>query len=286
MEKPMGIRLPELKKAYSAAKASKQIVQIGTQHLSAGTYQPVAQFVRSGRLGIISRVHHEGCWNGPRWRPVPAVKQIQPQDTDWKAWLAGHDDRPFDPSLYFEFRLYQEFSNGIADQWLTHALAGVHHVMDDYFPANVVANGGVFIYKDGRENPDTFQATFVYPKGWMYSYAAMFGNDQNDAPGGFTQFYGQNGTIEGNREAGYVVTGQGGGDRPERILERIELGKTAAMNHIQNWLDSMRSRKTPNADIRSGYASSVASIMAQQSYISGKRLYWDARKEEIADQPV
>jgi predicted dehydrogenase len=284
LEKPMGNVLSEVKAAYKIAKASRQVVQVGTQGLSTGNYQAARAFVRSGKLGTITRVSHEGSFNGPRWRPIPAVKEIREKDTDWKAWLMGRRARPFDPQLYFEFRLYREFSNGICDQWLTHAVAGVHHVMDEHFPVSVVASGGVLLYKDGRENPDTFHASFVYPRGFLFDYAAMFGNDYP----GHIRYYGQNGTIErGTGEgAGYLVRPLGGGTRPEKIKEEIKLPPVNPVNHVQNWLECLRTRATPNADLLSGYAHSVASMMAFRADVTGKRIYWDPRREEIVDRPV
>lgn len=280
-EKPMGNQLGEVKEAYRVARASKQIVQLGTQGLSTGHYQAAAAFVRSGKLGRISRVVHEASFNGPRWRPIAAVKEIRESETDWKAWLMGRPRRPFDPSLYFEFRLYREFSNGIADQWLTHAIAGVHHIMDDYFPESVVASGGVLVHKDGRENPDTFQAVFTYPKGFVFSYGAQFGND---FPGS-VRFFGQNGTLERGAEVGqYTARGLGGGQRPEKLAAEVKLEPVNPVPHMQNWLDCMRSRKAPNADLLSGYAHSVVSIMAAQAERSGKKLYWDRKREEITDR--
>jgi predicted dehydrogenase len=284
LEKPMGNVLSEVKAAYRAAKASKQVVQLGTQGLSTGNYQAAREFVKSGKLGAISRVSHEGTFNGPRWRPIAAVKEIRQQDTDWKAWLMGRRNRPFDPQLYFEFRLYREFSNGICDQWLTHAVAGVNHVMDETFPVSVVAGGGVLLYKDGRENPDTFHASFLYPRGFLFDYSAMFGNDYP----GHIRYFGQNGTIErGSGEgAGYVVKPLGGGKRPEQIKEEIALKPINPRNHVQNWLECLRSRKTPNADLLSGYAHSVVSMMAARAELTGKRIYWDAKREEIVDRPA
>src|SRR5262249_40425181 len=153
-------------------------------------------------------------WQGQVWRPVPAVNQIRAAETDWKAWLMGHPARDFDPKLYFEFRVYREVSNGLADQGLSHALAFVHQAMDDWFPRSVVANSGIFLYKDGRENPDTFEATFVFPKGFMYSWSAMFGNDHP----GVTRVYGENGTIE-SAQGGFVVKPVGGRRLPTKITE-------------------------------------------------------------------
>lgn len=282
LEKPMGNVLSELKEAYRVARASKQVVQIGTQGLSTGSYQAVAAFVRGGKLGKISRVVHEGTFNGPRWRPVKAVSEIREQDTDWKAWLMGRKPRPFDPHLYFEFRVYREFSLGIPDQWLTHAIAAVHHIMDDYFPVSVVAQGGVLVHKDGRENSDTFQAVFTYPKGFLYGYSAQFGNDYP----GFSRYYGENGTIERAGEGGgWVARPTGGGSRPEKLAQETKIEPVAPVPHVKNWLDCMRSRATPRADIHAGFAGSVAAIMAAQAELSGKRLYWDRRKEVITDRP-
>jgi predicted dehydrogenase len=283
-EKPMGNVLGELKEAYRVAKASRQVVQLGTQGLSTGHYQAAAAWVRNGALGKISRVQHEASFNGPRWRPIPAVNEIRAAETDWAAWLMGRPRRPFDPHLYFEFRLYREFSNGIPDQWLTHAIAGVHHIMDDHFPESVVASGGVMVYKDGRENSDTFAATFTYPKGFVFSYAAQFGNDYP----GHVRYFGQNGTLErsGDEGGGYVARGLGGGKRPERLAEEVRLEPIRPVSHMKNWLDCMRSRATPNADLLSGYAHSVASIMAAQAERTGKKVYWDRKREEIVDRPV
>jgi predicted dehydrogenase len=284
-EKPMGNVLAELKEAYQVVKASKQVVQVGTHRLSNGSCQAAAAFVRTGKLGKISRVDHQGSFNGPRWSPVAAVKEIREKDTDWKAWLMGHKARPFDARLYFEYRLFREFSNGIADQWLTHAVAAVNHVMDDYFPVSVVANGDVLVYPDGRESSDTLGATFLYPKGFLFTYAAMFGNNYP----GHVRYFGQNGTIErvgGDDDGYYVVKGLGGGDRPEKIKEDVVLKPIAPVSHLRNWMECMRSRKTPNADVRSGYAHSVASIMAARAEWTGKKLYWDRKREEIVDRPV
>jgi predicted dehydrogenase len=105
------------------------------------------------------------------------VNQIRQEDTDWRHWLMTKPDRPFDPRLYFEFRLYKDFSSGIPDQWMSHAIDMVHWFMDDHFPRSVAAHGGVFAWHDGRENPDTFHTLLEYPKGFLVSYSTSFGND-------------------------------------------------------------------------------------------------------------
>ena len=90
---------------------------------------------------------------------------------DWRRWLMTKPYRPFDPQLYFEYRLYKNYSSGISDQWMSHGIDMVHWFMDDHFPKSVMAHGGVFAWKDGRENPDTFQAVLEYPSGFLVSYS-------------------------------------------------------------------------------------------------------------------
>jgi predicted dehydrogenase len=297
-EKPMGNVLAEAKAARDAVLARNLIVQIGTQRRSE-PYQVAAQkLFRSGACGEVSKV--EAVWNyrGPRWRGRPEVKQIREEDTDWRQWLMSKPYRPFDPQLYFEYRLYKDFSSGISDQWLSHAIDMIHWFMDDHFPRSVVAHGGVFAWHDGRENPDTFQALLEYPKGFLVSYSTSFGND---APS-FIRFMGKKATLinlgpegtprwksveeKGNfesdpevvREEKWVSLPGDGGRGPAATPDHD-------LSHMTNWLEALRAGKQPSAPVQAGYAHSVACIMAARAYWEGKRLYWDPKTESILDHP-
>ncbi len=137
VEKPMGNVLSEAKAARDAVLQAKTVVQVGTQHRSE-PYQVAAQKVAaSGALGDVSKVEIVWNYHGPRWRGRPEVKEIREQDTDWKAWLMTKPPRPFDPQIYCEFRLYKEFSSGIPDQWMSHAIDTVHWFMSDNYPVSV-----------------------------------------------------------------------------------------------------------------------------------------------------
>ncbi|HTQ56534.1 MAG TPA: Gfo/Idh/MocA family oxidoreductase [Bryobacteraceae bacterium] len=298
-EKPMGNVLEEAKAARDAVLAGHRIVQVGTQHRSE-VYQIAARdLIRTGALGEVTK--YEIVWNyhGPRWRGRPQVQQIRPEDTDWKHWLLTKPDRPFDPRLYFEFRLYKEFSGGIADQWMSHAIDLVHFFLDDHFPRSVVSHGGVFAWPDGRENPDTFHTLLEYPKGFLVSYATSFGNDCDS----FTRIMGKKATLinlggEGSQRWKRVEEKGTHEDNP--FIHRAESfvtlpGKSepglpftsdSDPSHMANWLDCLRSREQPHATVRDGFAHSVAVIMAARAYREGKKLWWDAAGETIRDAPV
>ena len=133
-EKPMANDLDEAKAARDAVLAKKVIVQIGTQHRSEPYQIAVRDLIKTGALGEVSKVEIVWNYHGPRWRERPEVKQIRQEDTDWKKWLLSKPYRPFDPQVYFEFRLYKDFSSGIADQWMSHGIDLVDHFAERQFP--------------------------------------------------------------------------------------------------------------------------------------------------------
>ncbi len=299
-EKPMGNRLDEVKAARDAVLQRNRVVQIGTQHRSELYPRAARDLVATGALGDVSKVEIVWNYHGPRWRGRPEVQQIQERETDWPAWLMTHDARPFDPRLYFEFRLYKEFSSGIPDQWMSHGIDLVHWFMDDPFPVSVAAHGGVFAWHDGRENPDTFQALLEYPKGFLVSYATSFGND---APS-FTRYMGKRATlmnIGGEGSPRYQLVEERGtheddaGIYEKRATRDVLLPGSSALpptgigdedlHHMANWFECLRSRQAPHATVHEGFAHSVACIMAARSYREGRRLYWDAATEQIVDTP-
>ena len=134
VEKPMGNVLAEAKAARDAVKQHKRIVQVGTQHRSEPYPRAAHDLVQTGVLGDVSKVEIVWNYHGPRWRGRPESKQVKEQDTDWRKWLMTKPYRPFDPQIYCEFRLYKEFSSGIPDQWMSHAMDLVHWFMNDDYP--------------------------------------------------------------------------------------------------------------------------------------------------------
>jgi len=298
VEKPMANVLAEAKAAREAVIKAKAIVQVGTQHRSEPYQVAAHNVVRSGALGDISKVEIVWNYHGPRWRGRPEVKQIREQDTDWGKWLLTKPSRPFDPQLYFEFRLYKEFSSGIPDQWMSHAIDLVHWFMEDNYPLSVVSHGGVFAWHDGRENADTFQALLEYPKGFLVSYSTSFGND---APG-FTRYMGKKATlinIGGEGAPRYQLIEEKGTHEDDADIDSKRASKfislpgekgvppmgidDLSLEHMGNWFDCMRSRKEPNASVHAGFAHSVTCMMAAESYWKGRKTFWDSKTETFSD---
>ncbi len=297
-EKPMATELADAKAAREAFRRSKRIVQIGTQHRSEPYQRETKKIIDSGALGDISKIEIVWNYNGPRWRGRPEVKKIREQDTNWKKWLLNKPDRPFDPQAYFEFRLYRDFSSGIASQWMSHGIDLVHYFMDDHFPRSAAAHGGVYAWHDGRENPDTFQALLEYPKGFMVSYSTSFGNDSDS----FSRIMGKKATLyneggEGSPRWRLVQEVGNHEDNPyiKRPWRFVTLPGSDQpgppgigdedLSHVTNWLECLRSGEQPHATVNDGFAHSVAIIMAARAQREGRTLYWDPKAEDIVTQP-
>lgn len=335
-EKPFANVLSEAIETRDLVKRSRQIVQMGTQHRSQRYPLAVRDIIRSGRIGDIIHIEQEWNVNEERWRFKPEdtgeskemlmdvnlewkkwlndrPSKLREEDTDWKRWLLGKPYRPFDPHVYLEFRLYKDFSSGIFDQWLSHGCDLVHLWTDEAYPESVMATGGTFLWKDGRDNPDTCVAAVTYPKGFLYTYKTTFGNSYRS----FSRVMGRDGTIEnygGEGASLFTVTREGGRhefDPPDSgpVYSQVPLAAHAGdaeeivrlegapapnslgpsdddVGHLTNWLDAMKARTQPNATVDHGFSHAIVCIMAAQSYWSGKRLYWDPKNEKILDHPA
>ena len=316
VEKPFANTLADAKEARAAVKASKQVVQMGTQHRSQPYQRAVRDIIRSGRIGKVVKIAQEWDVNMQRWGTRnKEISELRQEDTDWNRWLLGKPYQPFDPRVYLEFRLFRKFSSGIFDQWMSHGSDLVHLWTDETHPASASANGGVYVWNDGRENGDTATVAFTYPKGFLHTFTTTFGNSYRS----FTRIQGTKGTIDnfgGEGASLFMVTREGGPHEPDPAGDIAQPRYTAPPGmgpasdgaeivrvpgapeadsigpddddsfHLQNWLDAMRSRGVPNATVDNGFSHAVACMMAAQSYWSGKRVYWDAQREEIVDAPV
>jgi predicted dehydrogenase len=307
-EKPMANTLEDAKLARDSVKASKQVVQMGSQWLSDPYQQRVREMIREGKLGKIVSISQSWNFNGPRWH-VPKdenIAAIREQDTDWNRWLLGRAARPFDPRAYFEFRIFKDFSGGITDQWYSHGSGLAHFYLDTFIPDDTVSNGGIFAWHDVRENPDTFQCISTFAeKEVLYTYSTTFGNGYGD----HTIIRGTRGTLsspggEGSPQWWFqpetksawrthkVFDLKTGDVKPEPVTlpgrpEPPAIGQSDDLQaHTDNWMQCMRSRKTPNGSIETGFAHAVAVVMATRSYREGKKFYWDRKNEKIVEQPT
>jgi predicted dehydrogenase len=269
IEKPMSIDLGYANQALDLARAQERVVQAGTQHRSEGTYLGAAKFLGTGALGKISRISVAMNFNQARWlRPVDNCLAV---DVDWDAFLLHREPRPFDAKLLRRWQLYRYCSNGMAGLWMTHYADLVHLLTGAKYPARAVALGGTFVWKDGREHSDTFHATVEYPEEFLFDWSMGLAN----ANGTHFTVHGTNGTLD--LETWKIIPEPG----KEKELPAGPVPREPNQSHMGNWLDCLRTRKRPNADIQFGHQHAVTTIMAAKALESGARQKYDSTQRVI-----
>jgi predicted dehydrogenase len=283
-EKTMTWSVPEAEECLGAAKKSDRVVQIGLQHESSGSLADARKWIKDGIVGKITQVESWMSRNTPhgkgQWvRKVPA--DCTAQNVNWKAFLNGRPDREFDPFKFINWRLYWEFSGGNVTENMVHQIAWIMTALDLPEPSAAYMSGGVFSEKDGRQVPDTIVATLEYPADTVVTWQSTFSNSHY---GLGERLLGSDGTIEHISGATDMVTGKSSeGIRyyPEKANRHdgaALTGETPNQNHMANWVDCARTRKTPNASVEIGYRSAIAAHMANISYRRKQRVTLEMAK--------
>ena len=283
-EKTMTWSVAEADQCLAAAKNSNRVVQIGLQHESSGSLADARKWIKDGIVGKVTQVESWMSRNSPHGKGQ-WVRQVPPdcttQNVNWKAFLNGRPDREFDPFKFINWRLYWEFSGGNITENMVHQIAWIMTALDLPEPSAAFMSGGVFSEKDGRQVPDTIVVTLEYPADTVVTWQSTFSNSHY---GLGERLLGSDGTIEHISGATDMVTGRSAeGIRyyPESVNRHngtALTGETPNQNHMANWIECVRSRKTPNASVEIGYRSAIAAHMANMSYRRKQRVTLEMAK--------
>jgi len=283
-EKTMTWSIPEAEQCLAAAKKSERVVQIGLQHESSGVLAEARQWIKAGLAGKITQVESWMSRNTPhgkgQWvREVPP--DCTPQNVDWKAFLNGRPDRAFDAYKFINWRLFWEFSGGNVTENMVHQIAWIMTALDLPVPTAACMSGGIFSEKDGREVPDTIAVTFEFPSDVVVTWQSTF---SNSLYGLGERLLGSDGTIEHVAGVTDMVTGKSREEiryfpeKANRPGGTSLTGQTPDQNHMANWIDSIRTRKTPNAPVELGYRSAIAAHIANIAYRQKQRVTLEMAK--------
>lgn len=303
-EKPFAETMDDATAALKAVKTSNRIVQIGSQRRSGPNYKAAADFIQQGKFGPITMVELTWNVNQPgRWRRPELVKKIKKEDTDWKRFLLNRPFEEWDPRKYLEYRLFWPYSSGMPGQWMSHQIDTVHWFTGLPHPRSVVANGGIYMWKDGRRNWDTTTAVFDYgplndpSSGFQVVFSSrMHNGDEHPA-----ELYYSNGgelnliTNKVSSEGGLQKNFAEAMNMQSNLLPDVDLVKesvqvVASANtggdaltsaHMRNWMECVRSRQQPNAPVEAGYSHSVANIMTNAAVHTGQKATFDEKTQQV-----
>ena len=278
-EKTMAFTVADAKRMRAARKAHPKLtVQIGHQSCSFGQAKDAEAFLAGGKLGKVTMINANMFRNSAHGKPQwsrPVKDDMTPENILWKSFLGDSPDKPFDANRYINWRFFWEYSGGNVYENMCHQLSFWYKTMSIKIPTAVTMRGGIYLWKDGREVPDTMNVTMEHPEEMLFSWNSGFGNDHLGAS---EAVLGTDGTIYKDGRSIRLI--------PQKVnnpgyAEQTGTTPNERGAHMKNFIDCIRSGKETNCPFDVGFRVSIACRMAVDSYRLGKTLKWDAEKEEI-----
>jgi predicted dehydrogenase len=274
VEKPLTRTIGEGPGIVKAARVNNRVCQVGMQQRSGIHYlEAKKEYIDSGKLGKITLARTWWHGNGYHLRKAPDSLREQPSNLDWAHFLGPVKWRDWDPQQYYNWRAYLDYGGGQVTDLFTHWIDVVHMFMGQDIPKAASAIGGVYAYKDGRTAPDTINVLLEYPSEFTATFEATL------APGitgAAVEMCGTNGRL-------YIDRGR---------YEFHPLGKAEpvivqapkhdmTLDHVNNFLECVRTRNRPNGDVLIGHRSAQASHLGNIAYVERRRIDFDPMREEI-----
>ncbi len=302
LEKPVIYRVGEAKAMIAAVRRNNRIVQIGTQHRSADHIAEAARIIQSGKIG---EVHYVRVWNymSVSFGNPPVPDSDPPADLDWDAWLGPSPKVPFNRNR-LNYRAFMDYTNGIISDYGNHRFDSVHQIMGAEIPITVASSAIRFNKNMAGDIYDMQTATYEYP-GFILSYEAC--NYNGHGLGGRTQgmrYYGMRGPEDrphgmafyGTEASLFVdrigmelypepkppVKGTGMSFAWEPRMEKIKVNEDEPTPlHTRYFIDCVRARKEPFANIEVGTRATIISCIGNVAYWTRRKLKWDAESRSF-----
>ncbi len=314
VEKPLAHNIREGRAMVDAARRYNQIVQTGTQQRSARHFETMREIISSGKIGNVRYVRIWNFKNSSPGRPLKSTAENVPAGLDWDFFVGPAPMVPYVENRYGNFRRYWDYAGGIATNYGTHRFDSVRHALsiDNQSPKTVSASGRRFEVHDGSEDPDVVQMTFEYDdlvisyEGCMMNrlgsgyrtpgrpYYLMLGT--HDRPHGMA-LYGTEGAVFADRLGFELYPELKPGARADRLKpEEVtpELFRASPTDgrsdestylHTQNFIECVRSRNRPVADVEIGHGSSILPHLGNIACRTGEKIIWDAEHEDAMNAP-
>ncbi len=293
-EKPCCHNIREGRLMVDAARKYKRVVQVGTHQRSMPHIQEAREFVRGGKLGVISMTNTftygndspDGLGHAPDTDPPPGV--------NYDAWLGPAPVRPYNRRRFHSsWRWYFDYAAGMVGDWNVHLQDIIMWTMGVTAPISVSTSGGKFVLTDDRDTPDTMQSVYEFgpceaaPKGFVQTYTMRKASGKPWSAGGYgMDFHGTNGYLHMTRGDWKLEADKKSWDDPKSEWRAQSFNKPAEgadqkahLDHVLNFLECCRSRKTPIASIELHFHTVTACHLANVSLRVGRKVFWDAKKE-------
>ena len=279
VEKPLCHTPEEGVALVEAEKKTRQIIQVGMQRRSYDLYLEGRKIAADGTLGTVRMVRSWWLNNYLGGGDRRSAKLDGP--LDWEQWQGPVRKRiPLDPFVFHNWREFSNYGGGIVADQGAHVYDGIHLLMKASYPLAVTAAAGK-VHKAGYETSESVVVTAEYPEDFIgvfqVNYAAMRYKPLNDQ---MNHLDGDKARMDIGREDCRVFR-EGAEDSPI-IEKRSEKGFGWATDlHVQNFLECIRTRKTPTAPMSLGFQAALVVQLANLSLKNGRRMRWNSRSNKV-----
>ena len=277
VEKPLCHEIADGFAMRDAVRSTKRICQVGTERRSSVPLGDARKIVVSGQLGDIHMV--TSLWMN--YQSDFATRPLE-GDLDWNAWLGPAPKRNLDPTRFFNWYYYWDYSGGLLVGQGAHIFDQIQWIMGSESPvAATCASGRVNV--NGAEVPETASASLEYAENYLATftigYKAMRYHTHNDQ---LMQFHGTKARLDVPRE-GYTLWPEQRTLQMKPEVVRDEPGSFVAATraHIRNFLECIRTRNEPNAPVEGGLKTVIALGMTMAALRSARRVRWNASKRSV-----
>lgn len=301
-EKPMVHDVSEGPAVIAAQAKNKVVFQVGSQGMSSLGNEKAKELFEAGAIGQLN--YAEGFW--ARNTPGGAWQYNMPEDgnqqtVDWKTFLHGKPDRPFDPKRFFRWRCFKDYGTGVSGDLFIHLFSSLHYIVGSNGPNKIMSTGGLRYWKDGREVPDILLGMFDYPQASAHpAFNLSLRVNFVDGTSGDNslRLVGNEGamlvewdkvTLIKNKfwppdeYAKYFAERRYDKDydrkkikEAETTVFKVEDGyKGAHYDHHFNWIRAIRGGKPVIEDAVFGYRAAAPALLCNDSYYKEKAIKWD-----------
>jgi predicted dehydrogenase len=312
----------EIDAVVAAVKKSGIVFQLGHQYPQNACFAKAKEIVAKNLLGKITLIEtttNRNTPNGAWIRHLDSKGNPKPgsaETIDWERWLGSSPKVPFDIDRYYNWTKWWDYGTGLANQLFSHEFDAANQILNLGVPQSVVASGGIYFFKDGREIPDTFQAVLEYQnRDLTFVYSAMLANSRSrgrvfmghdgsmEVGGTLTVTVDEDSTRYKNKIlAGIIDTtlplisyrpGASGLDAVTSASQKYYASRGLIYTyrdgrrvdtshlHIKEWLDCIRNGGTPSCHIDKGFEEAVACQMITKAYREQRRVEWDPVRRRI-----
>jgi len=276
VEKPLALTVREGRTMVSEARKHKRVVQVGSQQRSGAHYAKAVGMVQQGAIGEVHEITVGFTRNVlPGFKPKDLP--VDEHNLDWDMWLGPAPKVAFDPfRCLYNFRWFWDYSGGQMTNFGAHHLDIVRWVIGARAPSTVTGLGGRFAITDGGQTPDVQEVLYEFPE-CVVTWTAREVN-KGERPWDI-EFHGTRGTLAISRSGFKLTPEPWTGEKTAAPAPLQEKGGDLDHAHIANFLDCVKSRALPNADVEEGHRSATMCHLGNIATRLGRSLRWDADKE-------